>query len=92
MNSAPASTGYSAEVRLHLVIGDRTLELGQIGPDRIILSEPAEMPPGLAEVVMHVDSFERRWQVYLPDGISPQSCEIRTVPQPPAPAAQAGVK
>jgi hypothetical protein len=67
---------------LHLEIAERTFELGQIGPDRIILREPAELPPGPAEVVMHVDSFERRWQVYLPDGISPNSREVRTAPQP----------
>jgi len=84
MNSLPASTGYSAQVRLHLVIGSRILELGQIGPDRIVVREPADLPPGPAEVVMHVDSFERRWQVYLPDGISPQSREVRTISLPAA--------
>jgi hypothetical protein len=82
MNPVPAATGYSAEVRLHLVVGDEVLELASIGPAEISLREPAELPPGPAEIVMHVDSFERRWQVYLPDGISLQSRDVRTVTQP----------
>ena len=79
MNSVPASTGYSAYVRLHLLVGDRSLELGQIAPERVFLRESIEVPPGPAEVVMHVDDFERRWQVYLPDGIAANSREVRTV-------------
>ena len=64
------------------MVGGEVLELASIGPSEICLREPAELPPGPAEVVMHVDSFERRWQVYLPDGISPNSREVRTAPQP----------
>jgi hypothetical protein len=37
---------------------------------------------------MNVDDFERRWPVYLPDGISANSREVRTVTQPAAPAAR----
>ena len=88
MNSAPTSTGYSAYVRLQLVLGDRTLELSSIGPDGISLREPAELSPCDAEVVMHVNDQERRWPVYLPDGISANSREVRTVTQPAAPAAR----
>jgi hypothetical protein len=84
MNSTLASTGYSAQVRLHLVIGDEVLELASIGPEQISLREPVERCAGPAEVVMHVDDFERRWQVYLPDGISPDSREVRTVTHPAA--------
>jgi len=82
MNSIPAPTGYSATVRLHLVVGDDVLELASIGPTEISPREPTELPPGPAEVVMHVDSFERRWQVYLPDGIAPHSRYVRTISQP----------
>jgi len=79
MNTAH-TTGYSAQVRLHLVIGGQEFELGQIGPDRIILRESIEYPPGPAEVVMHVNDIEDRWQVYLPNGITANSREVRTVP------------
>ena len=47
-----------------------THKLSSIGPDGISLREPAELPPCDAEVVMHVNDQERRWAVYLPDGIS----------------------
>jgi hypothetical protein len=76
--------GYSAQVRLHLIVGGEVLELASIGPQQISLRECTELPPGPAEVVMNVDDFERRWQVYLPDGISPDSREVRTVTQPAA--------
>jgi hypothetical protein len=84
MNSNPSATGYSAQVRLHLLIGGQSIELGQISPERIFLRESIELPPGPAEVVMHVDHFEQRWQVYLPDGISANSREARTAPASPA--------
>lgn len=80
MNSNPAKTGHSAQVRLHLIVGDRTLELASIGPNGISLRETAELPPCEAEVVMYVDDFEDRWSVYLPDGITAQSRDVRTVP------------
>jgi hypothetical protein len=79
MHSTPPSTGYSAEVRLHLIVGNDLLELASIGPAEVSLRELTELPPGPAEVVMHGDSFERRWQVDLPDGISRNSRYVRTV-------------
>jgi hypothetical protein len=87
MKSHPPSTGYSAQVRLQMVVGNRTLELGQIGPEGVVVREPVELPPGQGEVVMHVDDFERRWQVYLPDGISSKSREVRTIALPAAVSA-----
>jgi hypothetical protein len=84
MNSESNSIGYSADVRLRLIVGERTFELASIGPERVKLREPAQLASCDAEVVMNVDDFERRWQVYLPDGISPNSREVRTVTQPAA--------
>jgi hypothetical protein len=88
MNIPPSVNGRSTDVRLHLVVGNRTLQLGQIGPGSVILEDPAELPPCEAEVVMYVDSFERRWQVYLPDGISAKSNRVRTVTREATPAGQ----
>ena len=77
--STPDSLGYSAEVRLHLEVAGRILELAQIGPDSVILRTTAEIHPCEAEVVMRVDGRQRRWPVYLPDGISSQAKRVRTV-------------
>lgn len=80
MSIAPVVTGRSTQVRLQLIVSGRTLELAQIGPGSIILAEPAELTPAAAEIVMYVDDFERRWEVYLPDGASAQSRRVRTLP------------
>ncbi len=88
MNVPPSNNGRSADVRLQLVVGNQTLQLGQIGPGSVILEDPAELSPCEAEVVMYVDSTERRWQVYLPDGISAKSNRVRTLIREAAPAGQ----
>jgi hypothetical protein len=87
MKSTPAPAGYSAQVRLHLVVGETSLELASIGPEQICLRHSVELPPGPTEVVMHVDNFERRWQVYLPDGSSLRSQEVRAMAREFAPSA-----
>jgi len=59
---------HSAEVRLFLMTQDDTYPLAQIGPNDVIFSKPVNLPPCDAEIVMHVDGTERRWQVRLPQG------------------------
>jgi hypothetical protein len=68
MFSSLNGNGYSADVKLHLVVGDRTLELAQIGPNDVVLRTPTDLPPSDAEVVMKIDGQERRWSVRLPEG------------------------
>ena len=63
--SAP---GFSAEVRLHLVVGDRVVPIAKLGPDRCVLREPTELPRGAAELVDRIDAHEQRWPVFLPHG------------------------
>jgi hypothetical protein len=46
------------------------LRIGQLGPDFLILDDPADHPPGRAEIIMSIDGRVRRWQIVLPDGIS----------------------
>ncbi|MCW5774889.1 MAG: hypothetical protein KIS87_00385 [Phycisphaeraceae bacterium] len=75
----PSSGGYSADVRLHLRINGDFIPLAQIGPDDVVLREPATIPPGPGEVIMHVDGRERRWTVTI--GIAaPGSRVIPTAP------------
>jgi hypothetical protein len=62
--------GHSAEVKMHLIVGDRMLSVGQLGPDFLLLDEPVDHPPGTATLFFSVDGEPRERQVYLPEGIS----------------------
>jgi len=66
MTSSNSTTGFSAQVRLELIVGDRTCELAEIGPDSVYLRDPVSLPPGEADVVMHVEGKRRVWRVFCP--------------------------
>lgn len=51
-----------------MIVGGREYELSQIGPSGVRLREPADLPPGEAEIIMSVDGEECRWIVILPHG------------------------
>ena len=78
-----STTGYSADVRLRLIVDDREYALSQIGPDGITLRKPTSLPPCEADVVMNVDDHQKVWRVWLPDGISPADTFVRTEPLVP---------
>ncbi len=61
--------GHSAEVRIDLILNGRTLSVGQLGPDFLVLDQPAEQPAGTADILMRVDGREQRWTVRLPEGL-----------------------
>jgi hypothetical protein len=60
--------GYSSKVQLFLEMLGRVYSLSEIDPDFVTLREPADLPPGNADVVMRVDGSEQRWPVELPHG------------------------
>jgi hypothetical protein len=62
-------TGYSADVRMELRLNGHVLKVGQLGPSFLILSEPVNHPPAEAELMLSIDNRERRWKVFLPNGI-----------------------
>jgi hypothetical protein len=84
MLSSFNGNGYSSNVRLHLVVGDRTLELAQIGPNDIVLRTPTDLPPGDAEIIMEIDGHERRWPIHLPQGASVNTPTTATITAPVA--------
>jgi hypothetical protein len=90
MSEPQRAYGYSAKVSLNLEVDGRLISLHQIGPDSIWLREPIDLPPGDATVIMHVDEFEQQWAVYLPDGLSANSREARTIDRRPAATASVG--
>ena len=67
------ANGYSSDVRLQLIVGERTFEVEQVLRDTCLLAEPVDHPPCEGELVMHVDGRRRVWPVVLGDGISRDS-------------------
>jgi hypothetical protein len=63
------------ELRLDAAV----LAISHLGPDYLILAQPADHPPGLAEIGMWVDGQESRWAVELPAGISSANPRTRII-------------
>jgi hypothetical protein len=72
-----SQTSYSADVRMQLRVNGRIFSIGQLGPDFIMLDDPADHPPAEAEIAVSIDGRLRRWPVYLPDGIAAGQAETR---------------
>jgi hypothetical protein len=73
----PERPCFSADVRMQLRVNGQVFSIGQLGPDFLILDDPADQPPVEAEVVVSIDGRERRWTVRLPDGIAAGRPETR---------------
>ena len=54
---------------MRLLLNGRSLPIAQLGPDFLMLREPAEHLPSEAEITLAVDGQEERWPVRLPEGI-----------------------
>ena len=52
-----------------LLLNGHAIPIAQMGPDFLILDEPIDHPPCVADVVLSVDGKEKRWTVRLPEGI-----------------------
>ncbi len=55
----------------------RVLSVGEMGPERLTLKDPVNLPVCVGEVALFVDGQERRWPVRLPDGASESSPFVR---------------
>lgn len=77
MIAKPASFGHSADVRIQLNVNGFVLSVAQLGPDFLTVRDAADHPPADAEIVMSIDGEVSRWNVYLPDGISPDRPNTR---------------
>jgi hypothetical protein len=63
-------SGYSAEVKMHLLLDEQIHSIGQLGPDFLVLHKPIDHPPANARLFFSVDGKEREWDIRLPEGIS----------------------
>jgi hypothetical protein len=68
--------GHSADVSMHLLLEGKTLSVGQIGPDFIILDTAINHPPATGELFLSVDGNDRRWRVHFPGGMSTASRRV----------------
>jgi hypothetical protein len=55
---------------MHLVLDGKTLSVGQLGPDFLLLDDPIDYPPTTAILFYSVDGKVRERPVHLPEGIS----------------------
>ena len=81
MQSNLSHNGYSATVRLRLESNGRVVPLAQVVPHWIISTEPDEISPSPAIVLVEIDETENRRPVHFVDGISPASEFIAIVPR-----------
>jgi hypothetical protein len=72
--------GYSADVRMRLLLNGASVALAQLGPDFVLVDAPLDHPPGEATIVLSIDGQERRWNVRLPQGISAESRTVAISP------------
>jgi hypothetical protein len=62
---------------MQLRVNGHIFSIGQLGPDFLILDDPADCPPAEGEIALSVDGRERRWRVRLPDGVTAGKSETR---------------
>ena len=61
---------------MHLLVDGRTLSVGQLGPDFLILDTAIDHPPTNGRLFFALDGNEREWEVRLPEGIAVESRRV----------------
>jgi hypothetical protein len=59
------SPGYSAAVKIQLLVDGEVLGVSRLGPDSLSLHEPRQVSPQNAIIVVNVDGREHRHPVVL---------------------------
>lgn len=78
MTSIVANKPYSANVQLMLHAHGMDHELSKVGPDRIVLRNAVDLPPGDAILTINIDGQMTQHQIRLPDGASCDSPIVTT--------------
>lgn len=61
--------GYSSEVDAYVLLGDKKLQIAQIGPKSFILRDHCDISPGTeGTIVISVDGRERKIHAILQNG------------------------
>jgi len=78
-------TPHSAEVDLWLECEHGRFPLGHVGPDFIVMSRPASLPPCEAKVMISVDGHVFGRRVWLARGSSQADAEVAVMELDAAP-------
>jgi hypothetical protein len=70
------ATGYSADVRLWLVCGDRRIRLSHASSTFVVAADPTDLPPGHARIEFTIDGEQFERAVTLPGGMSSDRREV----------------
>lgn len=66
----PTTGGYSARVRLSLMVEGLRLSLAQVMPGLVILREPCDpIPASDGQIVISVDGNEETMDAFFPHGV-----------------------
>jgi len=76
MNAEQNYGAHSAQVEMRLMVNGESLSVTHMGPDFLIIESASNHPPSDATIILRVDHSERRWNVYLPNGISAESKRV----------------
>ena len=68
---------YSADVQMELRVNGRVFDVGQLGPDFVILRDATDHPPAQGEMMVAIDGHVKRWLVQLPDGVAAGDVKTR---------------
>jgi hypothetical protein len=79
INNTP---GHSADISMSLLSQGHVFAVREIGPAELILSEPARINPGRAELVIQIDGDERRCAVVISRSTQPKSDIVSYVAGP----------
>jgi hypothetical protein len=71
------SESFSTTVRMTLVAGQHTFDVAQMRPGVCTLRDPKPLEPTAGELTLRVDDDLYRYSVFLTDGISAESQEVR---------------
>ncbi len=67
---------------MRLLVNGSTLPIAQMGPDFLLLDAGSAHPPGEATVLLRVDASERRWEVWLPEGVAAGGAQRASIALP----------
>ena len=72
-----STADQAATVHITLQVGEKTLGVALLGPNFLILNEPAVLARGPGIVTVEVDCQSKVFPVNLPQGASPETTRVR---------------